>query len=802
VPKTYRELQGSLDAFSNALVAVQNRFPYVPGSTDGSGGQAVANGLGLGQTLYFGIPRNERLLSYWDKVEDRLSKVRNCMNIEGVRRGLALFEPPVEPGLLARAAAAGVDLGGALSDLNAPLGHYRFSYLLQKALELCAEVKSLGGALLAALEKKDAETLSDLRARQEGAMLRLAQRVKEAQIEEAKTALEGLQKTRAVTEFRHNHYKNIVQITAREREHLRRLDAAQRYQVASQVAELLVSLQALFPNATIGISGISSPVITAQFGGANLAGALQGFSKAMSFLASLETYQANRAATLGGWDRRSEDWKLQEELASRELEQIDRQILGAETRVAIAERELENHKRQVANAEEVEAFLRDKFTSKELYSWMSSQLSRVYFQTYQLAYDAAKRAEKAFRFERGLASSSFVQFGYWDGLKQGLLAGERLHVDLKRLEMAYLDQNAREYELTKQVSLVLHDPIALIALKETGRCRIELPEALFDMDHPGHYMRRIKSVSITIPSVAGPYTGINATLTLLSSRIRTDSGASPYEEQANDGRFLRDFSATQSIATSHANNDAGLFELNFRDERYLPFEGAGAVSEWRLDLPKETNAFDLNTISDVILRINYTAREGGNDLRREALKAATLPPPPQQDGTTGTAVTLPAQENLGRLFSAKHEFPGEWHRFLYQQDADDEHVLRLDLTAERFPFRFRGSQVTIDKVDVFLSLKDAQKPGDAQGRTYSQIYAAGTPVSVTVTPSPDGIRQLRSDPALGGMPDATGVDVGGMVVGSAEQSALRFSMKSADIAAWAGGLDDLLVVCHYSVSSG
>ncbi len=103
-------------------------------------------------------------------------------------------------------------------------------------------------------------------------------------------------------------------------------------------------------------------------------------------------------------------------------------------------------------------------------------------------------------------------------------------------------------------------------------------------------------------------------------------------------------------------------------------------------------------------------------------------------------------------------------------------------------------------MDLFLNLKDAQKPDDAEGRTYSQVYAAGTPLSVTVTPSPDGNRELRSDPALGGMPDATGVNVGGINVGSAEQPALRLLMKSADIAAWACGLEDLFVVCHYSVS--
>jgi hypothetical protein len=53
----------------------------------------------------FGIPKNDELLAYWDTVGDRLYKIRHCMNIEGVVRQLALFEPPLDPGLLAKAAA-------------------------------------------------------------------------------------------------------------------------------------------------------------------------------------------------------------------------------------------------------------------------------------------------------------------------------------------------------------------------------------------------------------------------------------------------------------------------------------------------------------------------------------------------------------------------------------------------------------------------------------------------------------------------------------------------------------------------
>ena len=48
---------------------------------------------------------------------------------------------------------------------------------------------------------------------------------------------------------------------------------------------------------------------------------------------------------------------------------------------------------------------------------------------------------------------------------------------------------------------------------------------MFDLDYPGMYMRRIKNVSLTIPCVTGPYTGVHCRLTLLSSTTRIDPGS-------------------------------------------------------------------------------------------------------------------------------------------------------------------------------------------------------------------------------------------------------------------------------------
>jgi hypothetical protein len=91
-----------------------------------------------------------------------------------------------------KAAAGGVDISSALADLNAPLPLYRFNIVLQKANEVCNDVKVLDGALLAALEKKDAEALSLLRQGQEVKLLEAVKAVREQQIKVAEEILAGL----------------------------------------------------------------------------------------------------------------------------------------------------------------------------------------------------------------------------------------------------------------------------------------------------------------------------------------------------------------------------------------------------------------------------------------------------------------------------------------------------------------------------------------------------------------------------------------------------------------------------------
>lgn len=256
---------------------------------------------------------------------------------------------------------------------------------------------------------------------------------------------------------------------------------------------------ALVPDVTVGVAGFGgSPVATSVVtGGEKISSSISSFGRAIIMGSQVVDKMAGGISTVASYQRRDDDWKLQERLAEKELTQIDKQITAAEIRKEISETDLKNHDLQIDNAKKTDDFMRDKFTNKELYDWMIGQISSVYFRAYQLAHDFAKKAERCYRFELG-NDDSFISYGYWDSMKKGLQSADHLIHDIKRMETSYLDKNKREYELTKHVSLARLDPLALVRLRAAGVCDFEIPEVLYDMDHAGHYFRRLKSVSIRL----------------------------------------------------------------------------------------------------------------------------------------------------------------------------------------------------------------------------------------------------------------------------------------------------------------
>ena len=694
--ETFSELQKKLDAFSNALVDFENVVPPLPPEGD-DGGQTPA----VPSLLYFCIPPNDQMLRYWDTVADRLYKIRHCMNIEGVVRQLSLFAPPIDPMALVKAVAGGLDIGAALADLDAPLPHYRFQTMLQKANELVGDLKALSAALLAALEKKDAEALARLRQGQEMSVLKAAREVREKQIDDAQLVIDGLQKNKELITIRRDYYNSREFMNTGETAAIALHGVSLGVHTVGTVLDILGGGIALIPDFKVGASGFGgSPHLAVEPPtGKKISDGLALGARAAYQLSTILDKTAGIATTMAGYERRDEDWQNNVALANKELEQMAKQIASAELKKALAEKELANHDLNIDNAKAVDTFMRGKYTNQELYQWMITQISQTYFQTYKLAYDVAKRAERCYRHEVGVEDSSFVQYGYWDGMKSGLQSGERLQLDLRRLESAYFDGNRRELECTKNISLAMINPQALLALKEKGVCVVDLPEELFDFDYAGHYFRRIKSVSISIPCVAGPHTTITCSLRLLKNSLRINTSlGSQYEHNNDEGvltdddRFRESHLRVKSIATSTGQNDSGLFELSFRDERYLPFEGAGAISAWQIELTQapELRQFSYDTISDVILHLRYTAREDAGQFKAAAV-----------DYMKNVIALAAGRMPLRRMFDLRREFPTEWYAFLHPSGTLDK-TLQINIRHGHFPYFAQHGDINIAAVWLFI----------------------------------------------------------------------------------------------------
>ncbi|MBK8499352.1 MAG: insecticidal toxin protein [Flavobacteriales bacterium] len=788
-PQTYARLKQDMNAFGNAQVEVETDllFDGVPLPSDSQKDEQSVILKSIGRSLYFCIPRNEKLLRYWDTVADRLFKIHNSLNLQGVFRQLPLFEPPIDPALLARAAAAGVDVSAIVAGAGAALPLVRYQVLAAKAMEICQEVKSLGGQVLSHLEKEEGEALAILRARHEKRILELTEAVKYGQFKEATLSREATEQSFANALYRYTYYELLLGTdpAAIKIEQLDKLDPSELEQLKLRTKEPNVALRkhnlgqamligqlpgiplntwettemglmlaahitqaiasgasaiapilAMIPNFDVNVKpwGIGAHV---EIGGVTLSAAANYTASMIRMIGDDLSFGATMSAKIGGYVRRAQDWEMQSNMALGEINLLYKQLRGAQVREAIARREWENHQQQIKHAEEIEVFLTDekkgKKTNQGFYAYMKREVKGLYDQCYQMAFETARKAERALQYELGDRSLSFVQFGHRAG-REGLLAGEKLYTDLKRMELAYMDLNDREAELTRHLSLLQLDPVALMEFRLTGKCTFRVPEGLFDMDCPGHYFRRIKSVALSIPCVTGPNTSIHCRVTLLSSSIRKGpGGVASAEEYARTGtedeRFEDQFGRVRSMVTSTAQNDSGMFETNLRDERLLPFEGSGAISEWQLELPKELVQFDRGTLSDAILHMRYTAREGGSQMSFSATGALQL------------SITEATAAGMVQLFSIRSDFPSAWATFKSAGPGPKDITLTPDV--KHYPFWTKDVLVNVDGT-AKAAVRSAQiRVKDARG-----IVTGPSPWNGALPAAPTGVISVRDqDPA-------------------------------------------------------
>ncbi|MFT5838529.1 MAG: hypothetical protein ACI9UT_001022 [Flavobacteriales bacterium] len=626
---------------------------------------------------YYFVPENEQVLKYWERIEDRLFKIRNSMNIMGIKQVLPLFQPPIDPMALVRAIAGGASVQSAVLGMQVTIPHYRFSYMLQKTREVVEKVNQFSGELLAALEKQDAEEYSLLQIQQEAVILNMTKEIKESQLKESLENLKYLEESKSGANDQKQHYENLID----------------EGMIPAEIAQIALMTSAAVVTALVPILKIAGAALQAvpdvkigaptsmgaTTGGSTLGAALTVIADSGESIAEALSIGGEVAGIFAQHQRSEQDWELQRDMAASEIRQLEYQIEGAKWQIRGAEQEIATQEKEIEHNESVNIFMKNKFTNKQLYQWLSGRLSSLFFQTYHMAHDMGKAAEKSFVFERGVAESKidFIKGGYWDSQKKGLLSGYNLGADLDRMEKAFMESDSRRFEITKTVSLADLDPVAFLQLRNKRQCEFKFTEELFDYDFPGHYCRQVKSIAVSI--IAGEGKTVNATLTQLNNKtlMEADLKAVKYLLKPKDEQPLsirNDWRPTQQIAVSevdqYTGNSNGTFELRFDDPRYVPFEGTGAISSWRLELSGKKGSYNINELEDVQVEIKYTALQGGSAFA-DAVKGLLKP--------YDTAVYMDIAQT----------FPSEF--FAYVNDEIDE--MRVHISKHMFP-NMSGSKIT------------------------------------------------------------------------------------------------------------
>lgn len=557
-------------------------------------------------------PFNPELIKRWDRAESRLNNLRHNLDMAGTALNLPLFAAPLDPRALLAAWGQGLS-GAALNRLLSPqIPHYRFSFMFALAQIAVDSVIQFGSTLLSLIERKEQAQYLELQQQQAWNLAKVAVDIQAQAIKIDEKNKEALLASQAVVTRRADHYGKLLKdgVSLLEDEatvfHFRG-GLAQSVGYGIQIfAENTKSAPNVFGLANGGQRFEGPPQSTAAFS--------FGLSAALSAGAQLVDRHAQ-------FNRRAQEWTLAHDQAKLEAEQIKAQLAVYEEQHKATQLQLRQAQTALNQAKATHDFLlsSNRFSKSQTYDWLNSKFASFYHSAYTTALSLCQSAEACWQYERGDFTQTFVRPGAWNATYRGFGAGEVLKMNLQQMYSTYLQHNRRDLEIRKTVSLKeLKDKDSSPTINKTwdeiktslvtnGTCEFELTQKMFEDDYTGqnHYLRRIKTISVTLPAVLGPYQDIRAVLKQTYSKV---------EMAATPGTAKENLRVSQQIALSGSLEDNGMFQLNFQDERYLPFEYTGAISRWSLTFPNPTAQLAmLQSLPDIIVHISYTARcEGGS----------------------------------------------------------------------------------------------------------------------------------------------------------------------------------------------
>jgi hypothetical protein len=537
---------------------------------------------------------------------------------------------------------------------------YRFKVLLERSKQLVGIAQQIEAAYLSALEKADAENYNLLKASND---LELATAGEELQSRRVIEAMDGKdvvaqQKGRnAVVERKYN---DMID------------EGATRNEVIMIGAFLLAGAAAALLAIFVPPAGIAALSLAATLGGGVVG--LETLGKVFGIFDSI--------------DRQKQQWDLQLTILQQDDQVLEVQGRLADDHLAVAREEQTIAQMQSAHATAVAKFLATKFTSAELYEWMSGVLGDIYNYFLQQATAMAQLAQSQLAFERAEQPPRFIQGDYWELPSQtaassgntpdrrGLTGSARLLEDITQLDQYAFESDRRKLNISQTFSLAQLFPYEFQKFRENGVLSFRTRMELFDRAFPGHYLRLIKRVRTSIIALIPPVQGIRATLTVFGTSKIVGS----------DFQRISVWREPETVALTAPMNATGVFELDMQSEMLQPFEDHGVDAQWEFRLPKAANPFNFGTIADVLVTIDYTALASA-DFHQTMIRK------------------LGSNISADRAFSFRNDFPDQWYDINNANPAAPLSVT-FNIRRDDFPPNLKNDDIRIEQLLAYFVPKD------------------------------------------------------------------------------------------------
>ncbi|MAC96745.1 MAG: hypothetical protein CMC96_14735 [Flavobacteriales bacterium] len=651
-------------------------------------------------TPMFCVAHNPIVKAFELHVKMNLYKIHNCMNISGIQRSLSPFAAPTD----STTGVPFIGVDGFISTGGLPIQQaspYRYDFLIERSKELINISQNIESAFLTSLEKLDEETYSLIRAKQDIETAKATVKLQDLRIDEAEGGIKLAELQTGRAEIQVDGLSDMIASGLNEYE-ARMLGLYQQllgFNIQAIVGGSMIQTSNLTFAAMNAAEGNPIEALTKSVGTA-VATILGAAGIALQTANQINSAKAqkliNTSAIRAAQARREQEWNYQRSIALQDVKIGRQQEKLAQDRLRIVNQEKEiSLLQQDHNEATLDFLLNGQFTNKALYEFMVDVLEKVYSYFLQEASAMAKLAKNQLAFERQKNIPDFIQGDYWvvneenshsansnenAPDRKGITGSARLLQDIYRLDQYAQQTDDRKHRLTKTISLSTLAPYEFQQFKESGLITFATDMELFDRDYPGHYLRLIKKVDVSVIALVPPIDGVKASLSGLGlSRVVT--GGPLFQEQS-----IRRNPETMTL--SSANSDSGLVPLEQENKLLRPFEGSGVEMFWEFRMERGANPnIDYSSIADILITIEYEAL---NSFDYKARVVSRL----NESDTYEAMLPISFRQNL----------PDQWFDLMNPDQTTSPFSVSFNIERDNFPINM--ADVVMNRILVYFPQKD------------------------------------------------------------------------------------------------